>query len=112
MSDHYEVVFACFLRDDTPDDVLDALRWHLGLLADRPASLDPDEHDEQRLLPDPDTRLPGREFVELRRQERGYLGGETIYEWGRHAADDPRHGYDRPGLPDAATVVSSPSADS
>jgi hypothetical protein len=31
MSDHYEVVFSCFLREETPAEVLDAVRWHLGM---------------------------------------------------------------------------------
>ena len=30
MSYHYEVVFGCFLREDTPETVLDTLRWHMG----------------------------------------------------------------------------------
>ncbi|MFJ4152764.1 hypothetical protein ACIP10_35045 [Streptomyces galbus] len=43
MSLHFEVVFTCFLRDNTPDTVLDALRWHLGMAPERPSGLNADE---------------------------------------------------------------------
>ena len=71
MSDHYEVVFACFLREDTPQSVLDALRWYLGLSEKRPDLLDPDVHFEQRLVSDPDTPLAGGDIAELRLQDDG-----------------------------------------
>ncbi|GHE25403.1 hypothetical protein ACFXKJ_31305 [Kitasatospora indigofera] len=67
MSLHFEVVFTCFLRDDTPDTVLASLRWHLGLADERPAELDAEEHAYPLLTPDPDSRLPGGDFAALRR---------------------------------------------
>ncbi|MEU9085990.1 hypothetical protein [Streptomyces sp. NPDC048357] len=83
MSLHYEVVFACFLRDDTPDTVLAALRWHLGLAAEWPAELDPDEEAYPVLSPDPDSRLPGGDRASLRRQSRGFsAAGEERHAWG------------------------------
>ncbi|MER6738314.1 hypothetical protein [Streptomyces puniciscabiei] len=82
MSLHFEVVFTCFLRDDTPDTVLNALRWHLGLTAERPTGLDRDEHSYPVLAPDPDGRLPGGDFASLRRQSRGSVAGRELYAWG------------------------------
>lgn len=79
---HYEVVFTCFLRDDTPDTVLAALRWHLGLAPERPAELDAEEHSYPLLSPDPDSRLPGGDFVSLRRQSRGFTPGGELHAWG------------------------------
>lgn len=79
---HYEVVFTCFLRDDTPDSVLAALRWHLGLALERPAELDAEEHSYPLLSPDPDSRLPGGDFVSLRRQSRGFTHGGELHAWG------------------------------
>ncbi|MFJ7626813.1 hypothetical protein ACIQZN_10020 [Streptomyces sp. NPDC097595] len=46
MSLHYEVVFTCSLREDTPAPVLDALRWHLGLSEEPPQGYG--EEDETR----------------------------------------------------------------
>ncbi|MFF3395796.1 hypothetical protein ACFYW1_33345 [Streptomyces sp. NPDC002669] len=71
MSLHYEVVFTCFLRDGTPEPVLEALRWHTGASEERPPHLDEDEHPYQLLAPDPDSRLPGGEFASLRYQSLG-----------------------------------------
>ncbi|MFF4427542.1 hypothetical protein ACFYZ4_00045 [Streptomyces sp. NPDC001513] len=71
MSLHYEVVFACFLRDDTPDLVV-ALRWHLGLAVEWPAELDPEEDAYPVLSLDPDSRLPGGDRASLRRHSRGF----------------------------------------
>ncbi|WP_042369598.1 hypothetical protein [Streptacidiphilus neutrinimicus] len=82
MSLHFEVVFTCFLRDDTPNEVLDALRWHLGLLPDRPAGIDPDEHTYPVLVPDPDGRLPGGDVASLQRQSRGFAAGRELHAWG------------------------------
>ncbi|MEV7189509.1 hypothetical protein [Kitasatospora sp. NPDC093102] len=82
MSFHYEVVFTCFLQDDTPDTVLDALRWHLGLASERPAELDEEEHAYPLLSPDPDSRLPGGDFASLRRQSRGFMAGRQLHAWG------------------------------
>ncbi|KIQ65719.1 hypothetical protein TR51_18255 [Kitasatospora griseola] len=81
MSLHFEVVITCFLRDDTPDTVLNAVRWHLGLIADRPAGLDADEHMCPMLLPDPDSRLPGGDVASLRRQSRDRAAGAE-FGWG------------------------------
>jgi hypothetical protein len=72
MSYHYEVVFGCFLREDTPETVLDTLRWHMGLLKDRPGFLERDEYYEQPLAPDPDSPLAGGDVAELRLQDRGW----------------------------------------
>ncbi|MFJ4321490.1 hypothetical protein ACIP46_40525 [Streptomyces lavendulae] len=71
MSLHYEVVFACFLRDGTPEPVLDALRWHIGANADRPPNLDADEHPYPLLVPCPDTYLAGGDIATLQHQSRG-----------------------------------------
>ncbi|MEU3459587.1 hypothetical protein ABZ721_06465 [Streptomyces sp. NPDC006733] len=85
MSYHYEVVLTCFLRADTPDTVLAALRWHLGLDQERPAGLDEDLHPYQLLAPDPDSRLPGGDFAALSAE-----GG--LHAWGlfsrNHWLDD------------------------
>lgn len=69
MSDHYEVVFSCFLRDDTPESVMAALRWHLGMDAEFPENLDDDEGQLYPLLgPDNhNSSLPGGDVVSLRR---------------------------------------------
>ncbi|MFC5911647.1 hypothetical protein [Streptacidiphilus monticola] len=92
MSLHFEVVFTCFLRDDTPGTVLDVLRWHLGLSTERPTGLDPDEHTYQVLAPDPDSRLPGGDVASLRRQSRGFAAGMELFAWGllsrNHWLDD------------------------
>ena len=67
MSDHYEVVFSCFLKHGTPDEILAGLRWHLGISDDRPELPASEAHDFQRLSPDPDSRHAGGEFADLRR---------------------------------------------
>ncbi|MER7765474.1 hypothetical protein [Kitasatospora sp. NPDC096140] len=82
MSYHYEVVLGCFLRDDTPGEVLDALRWHLGLADERPAGLDPEEHEYRMLDPDPESRLPGGDFAALRLQGRGFTADGPQEAWG------------------------------
>ncbi|MFI5529952.1 hypothetical protein ACIA8O_15560 [Kitasatospora sp. NPDC051853] len=82
MSLHFEVVFTCFLRDETPSAVLAALRWHLGLTAERSPGLDADEHPYPLLEPDPDSRLPGGDFASLRRQARGFVAGRELHAWG------------------------------
>ncbi|MFD7408409.1 hypothetical protein ACFV7R_38470 [Streptomyces sp. NPDC059866] len=71
MSLHYEVVFACFLRDGTPETVLAALQWHTGATADRPPHLDANEHPYPLLVLSPDSWLPGGDFASLQRQSRG-----------------------------------------
>lgn len=82
MSLHFEVVFTCFLRDNTPDTVLEALRWHLGMAPERPSGLNADEHTFPALAPDPDGRLPGGDFASLRRQSRGFAAGRELFAWG------------------------------
>lgn len=87
MSDHYEVVFTVFLRDDTPEDVLDALRWHLGLRAEMPdavkAAAETDPYIYPLLEPDPDSYLPGGDVASLKRQLRGTsMDGTDSYSWG------------------------------
>lgn len=79
---HYEVVFACYLRDDIPESVLNALRWHLGMDVERPANLDADEHPYPLLAPDPDGWLPGGDFASLRRQSRGFTATGERHAWG------------------------------
>ncbi|MGX1542965.1 hypothetical protein [Streptomyces adustus] len=59
MSDHFEAVFSCFLRDDTPASVLLALRWHLGLDDEEPEDLDPENSPYPLLVPNNNSRLPG-----------------------------------------------------
>ncbi|MCX4819991.1 hypothetical protein OG883_08755 [Streptomyces sp. NBC_01142] len=82
MSDHYEVVFSCFLRDDTPESVLAALRWHLGMDAERPGDLDPEEHLYPLLTPDRNnSRLPGGDIVSLRRTVQGSTAFGQQHAW-------------------------------
>jgi len=69
MTVHYEVVLSCFLRDDTPAEVLDALRWHLGLLTEQPADLDPSQR--ALLRADLSSRLPGGDVAALQPQASG-----------------------------------------
>ncbi|MFW5418378.1 hypothetical protein J0910_17350 [Nocardiopsis sp. CNT-189] len=86
MSLHYEVVVACFLREDTPPEVLDAVRWHIGLAGERPAGLDPDEHSEPAFLLDPESPLPGGDAAELRLQYRWTApSGADVRAWGLYA---------------------------
>ncbi|QNP66095.1 hypothetical protein [Streptomyces genisteinicus] len=66
MSLHYEVVLACALRDDLPDDVIAALRWHLGERPEPPPGLDPHVHAYPLLEPDPYSGLPGGDVAALR----------------------------------------------
>ena len=72
MSCHYEVVFACFLREDTPESVLDTLRWHMGLINEQPRLLYHDDDYKQPLVPDPDSKLPGGELAHLRLEDCGW----------------------------------------
>jgi len=72
MSDHYEVVFSCFLLDGTPQHVLDVLRWHLGLVDDCAGVEDYKEMTGRLLVADPNTRLPGSDLAELRLQDDGW----------------------------------------
>ncbi|MFI8105429.1 hypothetical protein [Streptomyces sp. NPDC086023] len=99
MSLHYEVVFACFLRDGTPEPVLDTLRWHTGATADRQSHLDADEHPYPLLAPDPDTYLARGEFASLQHQSRGNLWVddaigeiETILDLLAPHVEDPGYG--------------------
>jgi hypothetical protein len=74
MSLHYEVMFSCYLLDDTPVEVIEELRWHLGLPGGRLATAD--AGDAYPLLrPDPDSRLPGGDVASLQRQLRGHPAG-------------------------------------
>lgn len=74
MSLHYEVVFTCFLREDTPARVLDSPRWHLGDHTDPPAAFERPDGPYPLLSPDPDSYLPGGEFASPHRQLRGHAG--------------------------------------
>lgn len=80
MSDHYEVVFSCFLRDDTPAPVLAALRWHMGMDDECPDDLDSDDHPYPLLLPG-NSRLPGGDAVCLRRTVQEFTASGERYEW-------------------------------
>jgi hypothetical protein len=75
MSDHYEIVFSCFLSNDTPASVVAALRWHMGMDDEFPDDLDPGDHPYPSLLPG-SSRLPGGDTVSLRRTEP-----KECYEW-------------------------------
>jgi hypothetical protein len=82
MSDHYEVVFSCFLRDDTPESVLAALRWHLGMDAEPPENLSQEEHPDPLLTPDQNnSRLPGGDIASLRRTVQGFTASGQRHEW-------------------------------
>jgi|SRR5215469_4486740 len=81
----YEVVFACFLRADTPEEALDALRWHLGLLGSRPASLDDEAHSDRLLCPDPASSLPGRDVASLQPQPITVADTGEAPEWGLYS---------------------------
>ncbi|MET9874057.1 hypothetical protein ABZZ36_05395 [Actinacidiphila glaucinigra] len=81
MSEHYEVVFSCFLRDDTPAPVLAALRWHLGMDREDPADLDPDAHPYPLLVPNNNSCLPGGDLVSLRRTVQRFTVSGEEYEW-------------------------------
>ncbi|SCL48220.1 hypothetical protein [Micromonospora chersina] len=85
MSLHYEVVFSCFLDDETPPDVLDVLRWHLGMRDERPATLDAEDHPYRLLAPDPDSYLPGGDVASLRRQRVGFTATGERFQWGLHS---------------------------
>jgi hypothetical protein len=80
MSDHYEVVFSCFLRDDTPARVLAALRWHMGMDDEGPDDLDPDDHPYPLLLSG-QGRLPGGDIVSLRRTVQEFTASGKRHEW-------------------------------
>ncbi|MFG3287613.1 hypothetical protein ACGF3G_02210 [Streptomyces sp. NPDC048179] len=80
MSDHYEVVFSSFLRDDTPASVLAALRWHMGMDDEGPEDLARDDHPYPLLLPG-GSRLPGGDIVSLRRSVQELTSSGTRYEW-------------------------------
>lgn len=80
MSDHYEVVFSCFLRHDTPALVLAALRWHMGMDDEDPDGLDPDNHPYPLLLPG-DGRLPGGDIASFRRTVQEFTASGKRHEW-------------------------------
>ncbi|MFD5417556.1 hypothetical protein ACFWJT_05955 [Streptomyces sp. NPDC127069] len=73
MSMRYEMVFTCFLRGDTPESVLNTLRWHMSLRADRPGTVSADEHPFPLLTPNSnsETHLAGGELSRLVPQSRG-----------------------------------------
>jgi len=80
MTVRYEVVISCFLRDDTPAEILDALRWHLGLLSEQPDDLDPTQR--ALLRTDPASRLPGGDVASLRHQHGAAGSLEDGQGWG------------------------------
>ncbi len=85
MSVQYEVVFACFLRDETPAETLDALRWHLGLLADRPPNLSAADHPQRLLCPDPASGLPGGDVASLQLQRLTVADDGQARAWGLYS---------------------------
>ena len=85
MSVRFEVVFSCFLRGDTPSEVLEAVRWHLGLAAERPAGLDPAEHPDRLLETDEESCLPGGDVASLRHREHGFEDFGRLGVWGLHS---------------------------
>lgn len=84
MSFHYEVTFSLFLRDDTPVEVLDELRWHLGQSSERPEICVVD-YDGPVLLPAESSPLAGGEVATLQRQYRFTQNGAEHFSWGVHA---------------------------
>jgi hypothetical protein len=84
MSYHYEVVFSLFLRDDTPSDLLDELRWHMGLSEER--STTPATDMDYPLMRPGDSYLPGGDLAVLQRQYRyDDASGVKHYAWGVYA---------------------------
>ncbi|MDX2848503.1 hypothetical protein PV342_08415 [Streptomyces sp. PA03-3a] len=84
MSTRYEVVFSCYLSDDTPEWVMAALRWHLGMDADFPDGLDDQDGQLYPLLvPDSyaNRRLPGGDAVSLHREVQEFTNHGELYEW-------------------------------
>lgn len=84
MSERYEVVFSCYLRDDTPSSVMAGLRWHLGIDNELPEGLDDDDGQLQRLLAPAsytDRRVPGGDSVSLRREVQQFTRAGQRYEW-------------------------------
>jgi hypothetical protein len=96
----YEVVFACFLREDTPDETLDALRWHLGLLAERPPALLAEQQD-RLLCPDPASGLPGGDVAALEHQRHDDGDGEPGSAWGLFS----RTAWPEHAMPALATIM-------
>ncbi len=85
MSVRFEVVLACFLRDETPAETLDALRWHLGLLVDRPPGVSAADHPDRLLCPDPASSLPGGDVASLQRQRHWLAGAQQTQAWGLYS---------------------------
>ncbi|MGX1546736.1 hypothetical protein [Streptomyces adustus] len=84
MSTHFEVVFSCYVRDDTPEWVMAALRWHLGMDADFPEGLDDQDGQlDPLMVPDSYTNrhIPGGDAVSLRREVQGFTNHGELYEW-------------------------------
>ncbi|MEU2258778.1 hypothetical protein ABZ557_00545 [Streptomyces sp. NPDC019645] len=90
MSDRYEVVLSCFLRDDTPASVMTALRRHLGMDAACPEDLDDDGQLDPLLAPDDsnDSRLPGGDVASLRRTVQEFTSSGERCEWELFARND------------------------
>jgi hypothetical protein len=101
MSVQYEVVLACFLRDETPAETLDALRWHLGLLADRPEGASAANHADRLLCPDPASSLPGGDVASLQRQLQSRADGGQAQAWGLYS----RTVWPDDAMPGLATVL-------
>ncbi len=85
MSVQYELVLACFLRDETPAETLDALRWHLGLLDERPPGVSAAANPSRLLCPDPASALPGGDIAALRHQRQTLADGGQAQAWGLYS---------------------------
>jgi hypothetical protein len=82
---HYEIVISCFLDESTPEDVLDVLRWHLGLVKHWPGRLHEESSAYPLWAPNESSYLPGGEVARLQRQTRGFTSAGEIYGWGLYA---------------------------
>ncbi|MFF2126057.1 hypothetical protein ACFVW1_11705 [Streptomyces olivochromogenes] len=83
-SERYEVVFCCYLRDGTPEWVMAALWWHLGVGAELPEGLDDlDGQLYALIVPDhyANRRVPGGDVVSLRREVQEFTRSGKRYEW-------------------------------
>lgn len=101
MSVQYEVVLACFLRDETPLEILDALRWHLGLLSDRPPGASLTDQRDRLLCPDPASGLPGGDVASLQLQAQTLGDGGRARAWGLYS----RTVWAEDALPGLASVL-------
>jgi hypothetical protein len=96
VSSHFEVIYSLFLKDDTPEEILAELRWHLGLSPEKPSNLILDYVTPQ-LAVQTETYLPGDEIAVLKHQQitshrrawglyhRAFWKDDTLADLGRFA---------------------------